>query len=318
MSDYFKVDAISQSALTNFSYGPQYYRSKQKVEIEPSDALIIGSAVDILITEKEQFNKLFHISDLSKPTGQLGEFIEHYINTGSLKEAYFLTDYKRKKDSLEAITNKFNEEGLDYYNAFINSKDKQLLTKEQYNTVTAVAKSLLTNKFTEKYFNNDKEKIYQLEVYWEYKGIKLKSKFDLILIDHKAKTIELIDIKTTGFHTSQFTKSFLKFRYDLQASFYTYAADYYFNEQYPLEDYAIKSFKFIVESTKYIGSPLVYKCNQNDIFCGYSGGVGKDGVRYEGWVKLLEDLNWHIRNDVWNYPKDVIERGGEIAIDAFN
>ena len=335
MSNYYEVNAISQSALTNFSYGPQYYKSQLNKDFdEDSEALKIGFAVDTLLYEPDKFNEKFCNIDLMRPSGQLGTFcdilfkadndseLQRQFPEKSTKEyAYEQVGFKR--DSLATVMSKFEKEGIEYYKQLQNCSNKTILTLDQYNTAKSVYLSLLNNNYTRKElvktdYSSDIEILNQLEIYWKYNTFDCKSKLDSLWINHTKKTIQIKDLKTTGFHVNNFPKSFLKFRYDLQAAFYTEAVKYYIRYIRPeLESYTILPFIFIVESTKYIGTPLIYKCTSNDLFCGWYGGKSNDGIYYKGCKQLLEDLAWHIENDVWNYERIIIEQDGIVEIDAF-
>lgn len=338
MSDYFKNPAISQSALTNFSYGPQYYKSKSLEFKEDSEALTIGTAVDLKLFEPEKFKESFTILEIDKPSNQLGDFVDALaeidIYNPEIKlslppemssEEYAYQKAGIKRDSLAKIMQRFESEGgLAYYKQLQHSKDKVLLTNEQYQKVLKIYNSLVSNKYTSPFlfptFGENKLRIPQLEIYWKYqtthKLVDCKSKIDLLLIDFDNKTIKVIDLKTTGYHTSAFRKSFLQFRYDLQASFYLDAVKQWLRTT-DYKDFVIEGFYFVVESTKYIGTPLIYKCTEKDIYCGKYGGLAKDGREYDGYDQLINELTWHIDHNTWDYEKEAIENNGIVEIDAF-
>lgn len=331
MSEYRKNTAISQSGLTNFSLGPQYYKSKESPpDREDSDALTIGTIVDILLSDPNSFSSEIFLLDKNKPSGQLGEFCDVFISAkkagveAAAEYAYKEVGFKR--DSLEKVLERYELDGKDYVEQRLAAVDKIAVTPSQYNTAIEVYNSLLNSKYTSPHLildNPNIESIKQLEIYWKYtlpskEIMECKSKLDDLWIDHENLTLSLKDFKTTGFHVTQFPKSFLRFRYDLQAAFYTDAVNYYKTIIRPeLKNYTIKEFVFIVESTKYIGTPIIYKCSEADIHGGTYGGVGTDGKFYKGYKELLEDLKWHIDNDEWKYERKVIENNGVIEINAF-
>lgn len=327
MDNYFKVDAISQSGLTNFSYGPQYYRSKQTQEFQDSEALKIGSLVDDLLsnTSEEVIKDKYIVANIPKPTGQLGEFTDElawlYRIDNSIIDCYQLAYDKVgfKRDSLEKVILRFEKEGNDYYQFLINSKGKIVLSQEEYEKAYRVYNSLITNSFTLKYLTLPPNIISkkQLEIYWECLGYPCKAKPDEVQYDVNNGIYHIIDYKTTGFHVNEFPKSFLKFRYDLQAAFYKDAMDYYHENNSELKPYTFGSFTFIVESTKYTGTPVIYRCTEQDLYCGKYGGIGKDGKEYKGYMTLLKELIWHMQHDEWNYAKEVIENNGVIDINGF-
>jgi hypothetical protein len=323
--NYFKVDAISQSGLTNFSYGPQYYKSKQTQEFQDSEALEIGSLVDDYLSNvsEKEIEEKYVIADIPKPTGQMGEFVDailYYENNSLEGENVYDLAYKKvgfKRDSIEKVILKFNEECLKYYKFRLESEKKVVLSQEEYYKAKNVYNSLITNPYTSKHLTVPKHvnSIKQLEIYWQTMGKACKAKLDDVWFDNETGKYHIKDFKTTGFHVSEFQKSFLRFRYDLQAAFYRDATDYYCNQhQLP---YSFGSFTFIVESTKYVGTPMIYRCGEQDLYCGKYGGIGQDGKKYKGYSELMTDLIWHIEQNEWSYPREVIENEGVIEINGF-
>lgn len=334
MNDYFKNGSLSYSALRALSIGPAYYKFQQQQEDEEKDHFIIGSAVDILLTEADKFWDYYYL-EFDKfndeiPAPQMLRFIDYLVhneNCGKItndcyQEAFEYAKFKQKK--LSTVIEDFNKY-RNYYDYLIkknihniNNENKQILTLTQYDLVTSISNSLKNNRFTSKYFNtdfnNNLEIHNQLEIYWEYDNVKCKSKLDKVIIDHYNKTITLIDLKTTGKSTFSFETSLYQYRYDIQAAFYSMAFAWLIkNEWKHLNNYTILGFYFIVESTKSVGYPLIYKCSDkllNNALEGYY----LNNRLYKGIVKLIEDYKWYISNNEWMYDRDVIEKDGIITI----
>jgi len=131
----------------------------------------------------------------------------------------------------------------------------------------------------------------------------------------KNKTIQPIDIKTTGKHVSNFNDSFFGFRYDIQASLYNQGlCDFVYRKDSKYYGYSILPFLFIVESTKYIGTPLIYSVEPNVLMASENGISGHTGVYYQGWRELLERLLWHKSNNAWDYTREQYENEGVVDI----
>ncbi len=102
----------------------------------------------------------------------------------------------------------------------------------------------------------------QEEIYCYYLDCPCKIKIDIKLIDHVNKTIQLIDIKTTGNWTSNFAESFKQFGYNYQAEFYHFiyrrSAEY---QKYKEMGYVLSpTFDFCVVSTLPNGGLPLYYC----------------------------------------------------------
>ena len=104
------------------------------------------------------------------------------------------------------------------------SMEEQLLNNTQYKVITSVVNSLRNNQFTKKYFEeyfeSSKERFTQLEIYWELKDLKCKSKLDLVFVNHDTKEIQPMDLKTTGNSVFSFDSSSLRWRYDIKTYLY--------------------------------------------------------------------------------------------------
>jgi hypothetical protein len=332
MSEYFNVEAISYSTLRNLSIGPAYHKFIQEQDSEEKEHFIIGGGVDILLTEPEKFWDYYALEfqEICEkvPTPQIRDYSYYILNGKSEEEAYKEVGFKR--DSLDAVREKFNNEAKEWFNWMKNKldydesvKNKQILTNTQYSLITKIVESLKTNQFTSKYFNTSfdgsEEVFNQLEIYWEVNGQKCKSKLDKVVVNHKNKTIQPIDIKTTGKSTFSFSLSALSYRYDIQTSFYTSGLYWLINKSNDtywskIKDYQILPFIFIVESTKTPGLPLIYKVTDTFLAQGMEGFM-KDGKYYKGWVELLNEYVWYKENNSWTYDKQIIENEGVVKLE---
>lgn len=336
---YFDIEALSYSSLRALSVGPAYFKYQQEQDSEEKDHLIIGSAVDIMLTENNKFWEYYYLEfeefDSELPQPQMLKFIDYLVhneNCGEItgncyEEAYEYAGINKKK--LETIISEFKDKYQPYYQYLIkkniynvNNKDKQLLTNNQYKIVDSIVNSLRNNQFTKKYFEeyfeSSKERFTQLEIYWELKDLKCKSKLDLVFVNHNTKEIQPMDLKTTGNSVFSFDSSSLRWRYDLQAAWYSMALYWlinYSNDEYwsKLKSYKLLNFKFIVESTKNPGTPLIYSCSDKFLNMATSG-FRKDGKWYKGIEELVEDYKWYVDKNSWSYNREIIENNGEIEL----
>jgi len=329
--NYFDDNSISYSMLRNLSVSPLYFKRIREEEQEDKLHFLIGSCVDILLTEPDKFWKKYALEFQEVcekvPTPQIRDYGGFLYAGLSEEEAFERTNFKREK--LESVKEKFDKEAKEWFE-WIKKKgeyeksnvNKQVISTSQYSLITKIVESLKTNRFTRKYFEGTigtkTDKHLQLEIYWEYKSEKCKSKLDLVVVDHENKEIHPIDIKTTGNSVFSFDSSALKWRYDLQSSFYSSALywlinksnDEYWNK---LKDYRISPFKFIVESTKYPGMPLMYECSEKFLKGGIDG-FDYQGRWYKGFIELINDYKWYRDNNSWDYSKDIIEKEGIIKL----
>lgn len=337
MDNYYTINAVSQSALTNLSYGPKFYKNNLDRLQEDTEAMTIGSLVDCLLTEKDKFNDIYYISKFSKPSGQMGLYInllfksyvpeEGILHHDNAYEQLKLDNGGKLQSSLEKFKERFEVEGQNYFDELVTGLNYKVITPEQFEIAERVANSLLTNEFTSKEFEGE-EVLTQMEILWDYispiddEVIKCKSRLDLVVISHSEQVVYPKDIKVKMDSVGDFYSSYLRFRYDLQASFYTDALEWFIIQNDLFDKttgrkYKIAPFRFIVESAKYPGTPLIFQVSENDLNVGRYGGTLK-GRRYKGYVELIEELRYYEKNNRFDYEKSVIEAGGVVVIDVFD
>jgi hypothetical protein len=219
--------------------------------------------------------------------------------------------------------------GSDYFKDLCNSYGKQIISVEENAKIIEVIQSLRGNSVTAKYFDREVQAklenvnfYYQLPIYFEYEGIKCKALLDLVIEvkDEEGNTlyVEPIDLKTTSNTTLNFLSALKSFRYDIQAAWYTLALESMF------KSIDIKSFKFIVESTSFTGTPLIYDLHETLLFMGRYGREkfinSESGVNLliskeiMGFQDLMKDYLWYEENG-WEQEKVVKKNEGVLKID---
>jgi len=313
--EYRRARGVNYSSLSALAVSPKYYRQKQEQEPEDTDAFIRGSAVDCLLTTPEEFNKQFYVMTANLPTSEMMlAYVNNYIETEDHAQAQAASGYKRPLTS-----EKWVQDGQPYYDAIKASEGKRIMTFDTYSKVQAVVKSLKESKWTKKYFDTSNENIdikFQQSIYWDYKGTACKSLLDIILVDHMAEVVIPIDIKTTSASVYAFPSSFKKWKYYLQAAFYTRAMVSWMEDE-SLDDYDLLPFRFVVGEMDNYNLPLVYVVSDLDLAVGDYGGKDRFGNKVKGWVQLLKELNAHIEENNWDYPAEIEERSGEVSLETF-
>lgn len=288
--EYYEHPAINQSKLKLLLISPKLFTTSETSQIYFEEPLhfVLGSGVDCMLTDTKNFSNKYHVSLLeTKPSdkiksiiNQVFDIVSENITNISTNISDYASTVLRCCDEQSYQTNWLEQtrcnkiyEHNPYWLELLEAQGKQVLSVEEYDTILKIVQSLQQNPVISKYFDeNTYEIIYQLPIIFFYKKVACKALIDMVCINHKNKTIQLIDIKTTGDYTSNFEKSVVKRRYDIQSSFYLEAIKYYLlNSDRDFKDYTLLDFKFIVESTKNIGCPLLYNCNSSLL------GLGKYG-----------------------------------------
>lgn len=324
---FHAVQGVSYSKLSKLADGPIAYLSS--LERPPKGSgLDLGSLVDKKLTDPDHFNDEFYVMTATIPESDMMKaFAEVYAETGDQEEAWRKSGFKI---GLDRVLTKFQTEGLQYYNALILGKDKNIVDASMVMKANQIVNQLQSNPFTKKYFipENDSIEIkFQVPIIWKANILDLitdstlevvfKGIIDILYIDHHNKLIYVFDIKTGS---EGFFKSFWKFKYYLQGSMYTEGVLEVFGEQFP--DYNIIPAKFVYADANLIHPPTIFSMTNEDVVCGKHGyyAHGPSGVsklKYKGYVQLAEELNWHINTNQWDYPYEVYKTNGEVEIDAF-
>ena len=321
VKEYRAKEAINYSSLSALSISPQVYIARDSREV--TAAFRKGSAVDCLLTTPDDFHSEFYVMNVKKmPTDMMTKYIDELFISEDHDKAYLASGYKSKPETIKA---KYEEEGKEYYEARKDSRGKTILAYNEYEHIQMAVNQVKEGEFTREYFpigsanpigGGTIQRLYQFPIYWETKGHACKSLLDLLVIDHENKEIFPIDLKTTGKSALSFRSAFVKWKYYLQASFYTEAVNFWKNNDTDLVDYTVKNFKFIVVETEGLNPPIIYETSDADLFVGRNGGTDYKGNRIKGFVELIDDLNYHDKSGNWEFPREIHENNGVAMLDT--
>lgn len=181
----------------------------------------------------------------------------------------------------------------------------------------------MANEYVKPYFINEDPMValmHQVPIYFKYKEKDCKALLDGIKIDHRKRTVEPFDLKTTR-AVYDFEDHFVMYKYYLQAAFYRIAL---LSEQSPVkqyldEGYELLDFIFIAVENKISSShpAVIYVTESEDLDKAVSG--GKIGNRWiKGIDELIEDYKYHEQTDRWDLPVDLIMSEGRKKLRVFS
>lgn len=315
--EYLSSTALSQSKLKKLLVHPQLfinYNNEDDTD-EPKETTMIGDAVDLILTQgSDEFYNAFYTTDVEKPTAMMGVFVWNlFVNRDSTEAEQIAYEKSGFKIKLEKVRERFEKEGKYYYEALLEADGKTVITSAQKAKIEAIVESLKYNEFTAVWINGSEryEVHKQVVVEFTYKGHKCKGLLDLVVVDKETGTVYPIDLKTTSSSTNAWMAMFWKFRYDIQAAFYTYGI----MASGLVESLGGKSlhpFRFIVENQDRPGNPLIYEVTDLILAQGQFGGEF-NGRQFEGFDQAITRYEWHTKNDLWDYPmQDYINKGVRI------
>lgn len=346
--EYRAIPIDSSSSLKEFADDRRKYYKKyvlkeeiqeqEEEEEKESKASITGRIVETLLFEgQEEFDKRFHLSSLEKiPSGKMLDFCDSLVRltidntdeegnlTCSFEEMATQARIEAKFDwKLDVILKNFKDKGGEiYYSEMLKVKKDNLtiIDLNHYNNGEKVVNSLKINEFTSPIFNRTSSENY--EVYKQLKivgfdidDLEMKAMLDYVIIDHKNKVILPYDLKVV-WNVEQFHSSYYLYRKAYIQAYVYEKACHYFKELLKLENYSVRSLKFIVADSSNYYDPLIYALQDTDLDDAYSG-FTLNGRYYPGVKEIIEQIKWAKKRDVWGISKNNYESMKKTGITYF-
>ena len=276
-----------------------------------SPSLLFGSCVDTLLTDgQEAFDARFFVADFPDIPDNIKKMVNElfvlysdaYPSLLEIPDKYIIpitesNDYQ-KNWKPETRAKVIKEKGSEYYNLLYLAGNKTVITSTLYTDVLACIEELKTSEATKWYFQEDDpfddsiERLYQLKFKGEYEGIQLRCMADLIIVDHKNKVIIPCDLKTSYKEEYNFFKSFVDWRYNIQAQLYWEILRQNLDKDPYFKDFKLADYRFIVVCNR-TRNPLVweYYDTQRETDMVY----GKDRqIKLRNWRRVVEDLHYYL------------------------
>ena len=239
-----------------------------------SPSLTYGSLVDCLITgSKDEFNERFLVADFPELADSRIKVIKSvYLRTmgntpweqipddvfnSAIEENQFQMNWKA-----ETRIKVIRECGKEYYDLLTVSDSKTLISNEVYNDALKAVDALKTSSATQTYFADDNpfndgiERCYQLKFKGTFEGYDVRCMSDLLYCDHINKFVCPIDLKTSSHKEWDFYKSFIDWRYFIQAQLYWYIIRQNMNKSDVFKNYKLLDYRFVVVNNQ-IGQPKI-------------------------------------------------------------
>lgn len=273
--EYRKDPALSYSILAKYEREGFNNLDKLFEKIE-SPSLVFGSAVDTLITgSEEDFNKQFMVAQLDITLSDTLILITKKL-FDTWKDSF--DNLKNIPDNLllESIQDipwnnhwldktkvkKIKEDCASYYKLLYLAAGRTIISTSTYNEVLNVVDKLKSSKatkfnFEEDPFNDNIEKFYQLKFKASFEKVDYRCMADLLIVLHDTKVIVPIDLKTSYKPEWDFYKSFIEWRYDIQARLYWKIIRQNMDKDPYFKDFKLSDYRFIVINKKTL-TPLVW------------------------------------------------------------
>lgn len=226
VSDYREHPFLSQSELKTYTGFGMPRKRNDKVFDK-------GNLVDCLTTSPELFDEFYLIADIKKPSDNMvkvadwvfGHIYGEYRDLENYKSLIWsacedLDVYQNMKP--DTIFNRVVKEATSYYDFLRKAGGLTVIGQDEYEIAFRMSNLLKTHELTRHYFSPEDMFIeirFQEEVYAKYEDVDMKGLLDIVVIDLKAQTYRVVDVKST-YDLSQLVNTVDKFRYDIQLEVY--------------------------------------------------------------------------------------------------
>jgi hypothetical protein len=278
-----------------------------------ADPMILGSAVDCLVTEPEEFDKRFFIGRDYNISDNVKEIIKRVYN---LKKADSLEECQQEILAVareSGYHNDWKDATLinniikydDYYQD-LKASDNKIIISPDMDIKISNAISILEESPT---FNDISQRAQkQFEIFWETPNEdSLKSKLDFIIVNDNS--VEIYDLKVTERSSLDFLRDFVRNDHPIQAAMYYDAA------QYIYKGYDV-TMKFLLVSLEDY-SFTVINPTKNILTLGKFG-TGKGVYKYMGYLERIEALKYYLATWDFRYYYPIVQElneNNEIMID---
>lgn len=311
IKDYRQHDALHYSKLAALSKGYGTYVNK-KYWVDQF-AMNHGNAFECLLTYKQHFDELFYISNEDNYSrGSAKSVIKLVFDT---LETYVPLNYSLKDSLLLAASQEgyggsWTEDRIwnsllkleVFYEDLWKAKGKTIISRVDYERIQHQVEMVKNHPFTSHIVKSWTG--FQVPNYFSYNGIEAKRLYDAV------SETGLYDIKYTNGSVKDFNYSLRKFRYDIQAAWYSYHQDF------PLQ--------FLVVSHVTNEPPLLYTLSLKDLTVAYEG-ISKgtatefiEDMRVPGIKQIINNYNWHLSNPDVDVDRGIFITNGRLTTNAYD
>jgi uncharacterized protein YegP (UPF0339 family) len=226
---------------------------------------------------EEEFNQNFMVAELTAPPSDtlvlivkrlFDYFKDRYHSLKDIPNDDLLAcidDIQWNNHWLPATrVKKIKEDCAGYYGLLYLADGKTILSSATYADVVNTVDKLKSADSTRFYFepnnafDNTIERFYQLKFKSTFGNVDYRCMADLIIVFHDAKVVVPVDLKTSSKYEWDFYKSFLDWRYDIQARLYWRILRDNMDKDPYFKDFELANYNFIVANKRTL-TPLVWK-----------------------------------------------------------
>lgn len=315
--------ALSYSTLARYEREGFNNLDKLFDRIE-TPSLTFGSCVDSIITGgQNEFDERFMVAEFPSIPDSIVKIIKSLYKqyAGTYRSLLNIPDNSiiRETESQgyqmnwkpETRAKVIKEKGSEYYNLLFVAGDRCILDTKTYQDVCNAVRALKESESTKFYFAEDNpfddiERFYQLKFKGEFDGITYRNMADLIIVNHKEKWVKPVDLKTSSHTEWDFYKSFVDWRYDIQARLYWAIIRQNMDKDEYFKDFKLLDYDFIVVNRRTL-TPLVWTCPFTQALGTLTFGEGGH-IKYRSPFEIGEELHYYLSSRP-KVPKGISDTG---------
>ena len=246
-----------------------------------------------------------------KITGKLQDYTKEILDAAVKLKVY--KNYSDQK-TIDTVVNA----GKEYFKDKMTSRGKILIKPDMWLLASIAAATLIQHPFTSKYFAQN---VPGVEIIYQYKfdstvhGMRCKGMLDCLVVNHKAKLIIPVDLKTGESPCKDFPMLYTSHRYYIQGALYREAIYSILSNDFDLTGYAVKPFEFIYISKLNPNRPMRFQVSEDMHNKAMTGFTDRYGYEYRGVIDLLQDYYYSIQNNNTDYRQSEHDSNGLIIMD---
>ena len=211
--------------------------------------------------------------------------------------------------------------GKVYFKDKITSRGKNLIKPEMWLHAAHTAATLIQHPYTAKYFAQN---VPGVEIIYQYKfdvvvnGRRCKGMLDCLIVNHTAKVIIPVDLKTGESPCKDFPMLYAIHRYYVQGALYREALKSIVANDFDLFGYDVRPFEFVYISKLNPGRPMIFVVEEDMHQAALQGFTDRYGYKYAGVYELMEDYYFSVEHDNADYTQEDIANKGRVAMSFSN
>lgn len=305
--DYHNMPAWSYSIISKYAKEGFAALATLEERTAPTPSMEFGSLFDSILTKGKKTLDDYVVFDKDVPSAEkkvIDYLIDNNIIANSLTEIT-REEYTKATEACEYYLKwgldarmKHIYEYEDYYQ--VAKSKKKIVSKLDWEDAIEMARVFRQDKYLQNLFGvkntEDIEYIYQAQFATEMilpsnRVVNVKIMPDLLKINHKEKTIQPVDLKTSTIPAWNFKENFLKFRYDLQASVYTDVLRKIISTCDDVKDYTILPYLFTdISRSDKVPVTYLYDQTSEEQANGFTMTIGEKTYSYKHWTTLLDEI----------------------------